>query len=193
MGHLGKLVIIGPENQKEFPHLPRLLSSLQPSRTHPPNRITKTETLICIAMEEGDHHLSGRKRAPETRDDAIDGASSDSAASRRKTIPAPFISAGMWYGRGIAERDRDKQLMMADRRRLEYVIVTDPDAGMPKGYMKHSPGARMLVAMGYKVGMGVGKDPGIRMPPEPPCPLRVWRRGIKEPTPSSATENLPYP
>jgi hypothetical protein len=43
--------------------------------------------------------------------------------------------------------------MMADLRRLEYVIVTDPDAGMPKGYMKHSPGARMLVAMGYKVGM----------------------------------------
>ncbi|KAK1662049.1 hypothetical protein QYE76_050208 [Lolium multiflorum] len=105
-------------------------------------------------MEEVDHHLSGRKRAPETRDDAIDGASSDSAASRRNTIPALFISVGMWHRRGIAERDRDKQLMMADRRLLEYVIVTDPDAGMPKGYMKHSPGARMLVAMGYKVGMG---------------------------------------
>ncbi|KAM0888650.1 hypothetical protein ACQ4PT_028224 [Festuca glaucescens] len=142
-------------------------------------------------MEEGDHHLSGRKRAPETRDDAIDGASSDSAASRRKTIPAPFISAGMWHGRGIAEQDRDKQLMMADRSRLEYVIVTDPDAGMPNGYMKHSPGARMLAAMGYKVGMGIGKDLGIRMLPEPPYPLRARRRGIKEPIPSSATNLSP--
>ncbi|CAM0880129.1 unnamed protein product [Alopecurus aequalis] len=141
-------------------------------------------------MEDGDHHESNRERAPVTRNDAVDGASSDPAASRRGTNPAGFVSAGMWHGQGIAEQDRDQQVMTATRRRRAYAVVadtdvvTDPDAGMPPGYMKHSPGARIMAAMGYKVGMGIGKEPGISRP------LRVR---LQQPSPSSATENLSNP
>ena len=58
--------------------------------------------------------------------------------------------------------------MMAARHRLAHPVVTDPDMGMPPGYMKNGVGGRILAKMGYKVGMGIGKEPGIRMPLQ--CP-----------------------
>jgi hypothetical protein len=129
-------------------------------------------------MEAVDHqHQIG-----QARDDSIDGAFSDLAAIRRRTKPARFVSAGMWHGQSIAEKDRDKQLRMAARRRLAYVEVTDPGAGLPPGYLEHSKGAKMMAAMGYKVGMGIGKEPGIRIPVERPRPPKAGLSGIQEPT-----------
>ncbi|KAK1662590.1 hypothetical protein QYE76_050749 [Lolium multiflorum] len=126
-------------------------------------------------MEAVDHqHQIG-----QARDDAIDSASSDPAAPRRRTHHLRFVSAGMWHGQSIAEKDRDKQLRMAARRRLAYVEVTDPGAGLPPGYLEHSKGARMLAAMGYKVGMGIGKEPGIRIPVERPRPPKAGLGGIQ--------------
>ncbi|KAK1662587.1 hypothetical protein QYE76_050746 [Lolium multiflorum] len=119
-------------------------------------------------------------------DDAIDAASSDPATPRRRTNPLRFVSAGMWHGQSIAEKDRDKQLRMAARRRLAYVEVTDPGAGLPPGYLEHSKGARMLAAMGYKVGMGIGKDPGIRIPVERPRPPKAGLGGIQDASGSTA-------
>ena len=142
---------------------------------------------------EGDYQQSGRKRTTETHDHAICGSS---AASRRMaylTEPATFVSAGMGHGQGIAERVRVRELDMAGRCRLASVVVTDPGAGLPPGYLEHNKaGAKMMAAMGYKVGMGLGKyQDGIRMPLA--LPRRAWLGSIQDPMPSSATDNLPNP